>query len=519
MKYRKNSKESEVIDWKKLQNGSDIRGVAIETGNEKVNLSPEIASMIGSAFVKWLCEKKGINAKDIKIAVGMDSRISASILKNGIICGISKLNSTPFDAGLASTPAMFMSTIFDEFKCDGAVMITASHLPFNRNGFKFFTSDGGLEKKDISKLLADAEQEKPHIDENIAYKKIDLMGRYSNLFIEKIRTGINSKIDYDKPLTGMKIAVDAGNGAGGFFAEKVLKQLGADTSGSRFLDPDGMFPNHEPNPENDKAMDAIKDAVIQSGSDLGIIFDTDVDRAAIVGGSGEIINRNRLIALAAAIVLEEHPNTTIVTDSVTSDGLTLFIEKNLCGKHHRFKRGYKNVINEAQRLNSIAEECHLAIETSGHGAIKENYFLDDGAYLVAKIIIMAAKLNNQGQSIMILFNGLIEPVEEEEFRVKLLGSNFTTQGESVINDLKDYVQTINGWSIVPNNFEGIRISCKSENEKGWFLLRLSLHDPVLPLNIESEVSGGVKTITKKIIEFLKNIDKIDYAQIVEYIGE
>ncbi|MCL1864737.1 MAG: phosphomannomutase/phosphoglucomutase [Spirochaetes bacterium] len=505
------------IDWKKLQNGSDIRGVAVESADEKVNLSPEIASMIGSAFVKWLCEKKSIDAKDVKIAVGTDSRISGTILKNGIMRGILSLNSSPFDAGLASTPAMFMSAIFEEFKCDGAVMVTASHLPFNRNGFKFFTSDGGLEKNDISKILAIAEHEKPYSDENVTCKKIDLMDRYSNLFIEKIRSGINSRINYNSPLKGMKIAVDAGNGAGGFFVDRVLKPLGADTSGSRFLDPDGMFPNHEPNPENNKAMDAIKDAVIQSGSDLGIIFDTDVDRAAIVDGSGEIINRNRLIALAASIVLDEHPNTTIVTDSVTSDGLTLFIEKNLCGRHHRFRRGYKNVINEALRLNNLGEECHLAIETSGHGALKENYFLDDGAYLVAKIIIMAARLNENSKSIMTLLKGLIEPVEEEEFRVKLLDDNFTAQGESIIESLKDYLQSINGWSIVPNNFEGIRISCRSENEKGWFLLRLSLHDPVLPLNIESEISGGVKTISKKIAEFLKSINKIDYSQISEYI--
>jgi phosphomannomutase len=507
------------IDFKKLQNGSDIRGVAIEHGNEKVNLSPEIASMIGSAFTKWLCEKKGMDVKDIKIAIGTDSRISGHSLKNGIISGILSLNAAPLDAELASTPAMFMSTIFSEFKCDGAVMITASHLPFNRNGFKFFTAEGGLEKNDISKILAIAEQEKPYMDENVTCKKIDLMNSYSNLFIEIIRKGINSKTDYNRPLKDMKIAVDAGNGAGGFFVEKVLNPLGADTSGSRFLDPDGLFPNHEPNPENNEAMDAIKDAVIQSNSDLGIIFDTDVDRAAIVDSSGEIINRNKLIALAAAIVLEDHPNTTIVTDSVTSDGLTVFIEKILHGKHHRFKRGYKNVINEALRLNSIGEECHLAIETSGHGAIKENYFLDDGAYLAAKIIIMAAKLNEQGKSIITLLNGLTEPVEEEEFRIKLLDNNFTAQGESIINNLKDYVKSINGWSIVPNNFEGIRISCRSENEKGWFLLRLSLHDPVLPLNIESEVSGGVKLISKKITEFLKNIEKIDYAQLAEYIGE
>ena len=102
---------------------------------------------------------------------------------------------------------------------------------------------------------------------------------------------------------------------------------------------------------------------------------------------GNELNRNRLIALISAIVLKEHPGSTIVTDSITSDGLTEFIEQDLQGIHQRFKRGYKNVINEAIRLNQECQESWLAIETSGHGAMKENYFLDDGAYLVTKLVI------------------------------------------------------------------------------------------------------------------------------------
>jgi len=508
------------IDLKKLQNGSDIRGIAIDSGDEKMNLSPEIASMIASAFVKWLSESEKKDKKNLKIAVGMDSRITGPELKKGIISGIVNSGGKAFDCGLASTPAMFMSTVIEEFSCDGAVMVTASHLPFNRNGFKFFTSGGGLEKEDIKKILSIASSEKDLYNKNISCGTIDLMDRYSDIFIEKIRKGINSKSDYAEPLRGMKIAVDAGNGAGGFFVDKVLVPLGADASGSRFLEPDGKFPNHEPNPENGAAMESIRDAVIKSGSDFGIIFDTDVDRAAVVDGSGTIINRNTLIALASAIVLEEHPGSTIVTDSVTSDGLTEFIEKNLGGKHHRFKRGYKNVINESIRLNSIGEESHLAIETSGHGALKENYFLDDGAYLAVKIIIMAAKLKSErGESVMILLRGLTQPVEEEEFRVKLLANDFASQGESIIETLKDYAGRINGWSIAPNSYEGLRVSCTGENQRGWFLLRLSLHDPVLPLNIESEVAGGVKEIAKSLSEFLRSIDMIDYSKIMEYIAD
>jgi phosphomannomutase len=509
-----------VIDWKKLQNGSDIRGIAIESADEKINLSPEIASIIAASFVKWLCDIKKCEAGELKIAVGMDSRITGPDLKKGIISGIVKSGSTAFDCGLASTPAMFMSTVIEEFSCSGAVMITASHLPFNRNGFKFFTPEGGLEKSDIKKILDIASAEQPTAVDDFQTKSINLMDKYSEIFIDKIRSGINSRDNYAKPLAGMKIAVDAGNGAGGFFAEKVLLPLGADTSGSRFLEPDGRFPNHEPNPENSDAMESIRDAVLQSGADLGIIFDTDVDRAAVVDASGAIINRNILIALAASIVLEEHPGTTIVTDSVTSDGLTVFIENHLGGKHHRFKRGYKNVINEAIRLNSEGEECHLAIETSGHGALKENYFLDDGAYLIAKIIIMAARLRiESGKSIMNSVEELIQPVEEEEFRVKLLDNDFVRQGESIMTALKDFISRNEGWSIAPKSFEGVRVSCSADNQKGWFLLRLSLHDPVLPLNVESEVAGGVKEITQRIAGFLKSIDKIDYSRILEYIAE
>ena len=93
-----------------------------------------------------------------------------------------------------------------------------------------------------------------------------------------------------------------------------------------------------------------------------------------------------LVALAAAIALENNEGGTIVTDSVTSAGLTEFINETLGGTHRRFKRGYKNVIDESIRLCREGVNSPLAIETSGHAAFRENYFLDDGAYLIVKII-------------------------------------------------------------------------------------------------------------------------------------
>lgn len=508
------------MDWKKLQNGSDIRGVAIERGDEKVNLTPETAYILGSVFVKWLSENSGLSADSIKVSIGTDSRITGPDLKKAFIAGAASMGASLYDCGMASTPAMFMSTVIEEFSCHGAVMITASHLPYNRNGFKFFTSKGSLEKGDISLLLKYAsDSEFPTIVPDTKTESIPLMERYCAIFTDMIRSGVNRKDNFDMPLSGMRIVVDAGNGAGGFFADKILKPLGADIEGSVFLEPDGMFPNHEPNPENSEAMESIKNAVLDSRADLGIIFDTDVDRSAIVDSSGFIINRNSLIALISAIVLEEHPGTTVVTDSVTSEGLRVFIEDRLGGKHHRFKRGYKNVINEAVRLNNEGEECHLAIETSGHGALKENYFLDDGAYLAARLIIRAAriKLENKG-SILYLIKDLVQPVEEVEFRINLLEEDFASQGKMIINDLENYVKGIDEWTIAPVNYEGIRVTCGASAGNGWFLLRLSLHDPVLPLNIESDSGGGTAFIAGKLAEFFNTYDNISYEKMLKYIS-
>jgi len=408
----------------------------------------------------------------------------------------------------------------DEFRCSGSVMITASHLPYNRNGFKFFTPAGGLEKEDITALLVKAEQLlSDDLVPDTRSTVMPLMEAYSAFLREMILKGINGN-DSEVPLSGMKIIVDAGNGAAGFFAEKVLLPLGADITGSQFLDPDGMFPNHEPNPENIEAMKSIRKAVLSSKADLGIIFDTDVDRAAIVDSNGTIINRNSLIALISSIVLEEHPGTTVVTDSVTSDGLADFINIKLGGRHHRFKRGYKNVINEAIRLNSSGEECHLAIETSGHGAIKENYFLDDGAYLVVKVISKFARLKKeQNRDLMSLIGNLKQPVEEAEFRISLLEKDFAAQGKTIISSLDDFARTREGWSIVPDNYEGTRISFSHNSGKGWFLMRMSLHDPVIPINIESDTAGGTKNAATSICEFLERFNNIQYDSLISYISQ
>ncbi len=498
------------MDYKKLQNGSDIRGVALEgIEGQNVNLTEQACYDIGRGFALWLIKKTG--KKNLKVAIGRDSRLSGEQLTKWISTSLVNEGISVTDFKMASTPAMFMSTITEGYMFDGSIMVTASHLPFNRNGFKFFTKDGGVESSDIKEIIAFAESnEKTGLTKGEILDG-EFMSTYSKILADKIKKATGE----DLPLKGFKIVVDAGNGAGGFYVDKVLKPLGADTTGSRFLEPDGSFPNHIPNPENEEAMKSIMDAVKENKADFGIIFDTDVDRAGAVLFDGSDLNRNRIIAMLSAILLREHPGTTIVTDSITSTGLADFI-KEKGGVHHRFKRGYRNVINESIKLNNNGQDSQLAMETSGHGALKENYFLDDGAYLVTKLLIELSRGKKEGYTLESLIATLKEPKESKEFRMNILLDDFKVYGQKVIDDLSEYAKAQKGWAIAPNNYEGIRVNFDKEHGNGWFLLRLSLHDPLLPLNIESDEEGGVVKIASALIKFIEKYDKLDFKALKDF---
>ena len=505
------------LDYRKLQNGSDIRGISMDgVEGENPNLGKEETFRLTRGFVMWLSDKIRKEPEELTISVGTDSRITKDFLKEAVIETLIHIGVKVLDAGMASTPAMFMSTLFEEYKCDGAIMITASHLPFNRNGFKYFDKTGGLNKEDITEIISYAQSE--IVIENIRMtdtydtnppEKIDLIETYCDYLMAKIALDVNHPKHPEKPLKGLKIVVDAGNGAGGFYATRILKPLGADITGSQFLEPDGRFPNHIPNPEDKDAMKSISDAVIKNKADLGLIFDTDVDRISAVDSSGKEISRNKIVAMAAALIAQDYPGTTVVTDSITSDQLTEYLEKCLGLKHLRFKRGYKNVINKSIELNENGIDSQLAIETSGHAAYKENFFLDDGAYLATKIVIKLAKLHMAGEKIDVILSSLEEPLESTEVRLKIEGNDFSSYADSVLEGFRFWAmdRENKGIEVVEPNYEGIRLNINLPEVEGWCLLRKSLHDPILPLNIEVN-KGKCETILSMVLAHLSNYQKI-----------
>lgn len=276
------------MTYQHLRTESDVRAVAMENPEgQPIRLTPQAVYDIACGFARFVSEKCNKPLDQLRIAVAQDCRLSGPILMPHLQQGLVDMGATVFDCGLSTTPSMFMSTVTPGFLYDAAVMMTASHLPPDRNGLKFFTAQGGTGNQDMIDILTLAEagcETKTADPQPIV--QVDFLSEYARQLVDMVRKGANAQ-DYDHPLAPFRILVDAGNGVGGFFVEKVLKPLGADTTGSQFLEPDGRFPNHMPNPEDDEALRSVSQAVRDHRVDLGIIFDTDCDRAAVINSDGE----------------------------------------------------------------------------------------------------------------------------------------------------------------------------------------------------------------------------------------
>jgi phosphomannomutase len=190
------------------------------------------------------------------------------------------------------------------------------------------------------------------------------------------------------------------------------------------------------------------------------------------------------------------------------------------GRHHRFKRGYKNVINEAIRLNKAGEYTPLAIETSGHAALIENYFLDDGAYLITRLLIALAKVSKEGKTLSDLIADLEIPQEAREIRLRFQdGCDFKALGQQLLKEFEARATVLSYAKLAPDNHEGCRVCYDKDNGDGWALIRLSLHDPVLPINVESNSKGGNLKIVTDLYEALKNYDFLDLTPMQKALDE
>ena len=130
-----------------------------------------------------------------------------------------------------------------------------------------------------------------------------------------------------------------------------------------------------------------------------------------------------------------------------------------------------------------------------------------------------AQLKKEGKKLEDMLSGLAEPKESMEFRMNITTEDFRAYGQKIIDELTAYSKTAPGWHCAPDNHEGIRASFDKNDGDGWFLLRLSVHDPLMPLNIESDSEGGVRIIARKLCDFLEKYEYLDTAPLKEWLAE
>ena len=234
----------------------------------------------------------------------------------------------------------------------------------------------------------------------------------------------------------------------------------------------------------------------------------------------EPLNRNRLIALLGVIFGTSSPGCTIVTDSTTSEGLNAFLE-GLGLRHFRYLRGYANVIGKARELTkSGTANAEVAIETSGHCAMRENGYVDDGTYTACKVIGLLARTTSSsgdGRPLLDLISDLDELPFDEEFRIKVTdGSLATTTSifERVTRSLAEKCDAGagNNWSLDGDNLEGVRVRLSSG---GFFMIRQSLHDPVMSMQVESiSEEEAREKVLKPLLELLSQYESLDYSTLV-----
>ena len=303
------------------------------------------------------------------------------------------------------------------------------------------------------------------------------------------------------------------------------------------IEPDSEFPNGVPNPEDKEMVKQTISRCEEVNADIGIMLDTDADRCGfVIPGTTdqsqgicqnyEPLNRNRLIALLSVIFSSSSPGCSIVTDSVTSEGLTTFLEENLGLKHVRYLKGYANVINKAKELTSARKEnAEMAIETSGHCAMHENGYLDDGTYTAVKVIGLLARmkrsqhltgLSSSKLTLLDLIKDLKEMDIVDELRMNVKDGSIasTTTLFDLICDELTNLSNLNelSWEIDRDNLEGIRIRTIL-TDGGFFMLRKSLHDPIISLQIEaanveqcrSEIIAPLREVLSR-MEAMKGLD-------------
>jgi phosphomannomutase/phosphoglucomutase len=441
----------------------DVRGVYPTDLNEKIALK------MGKAFG---------TLNPGKIIVGNDVRLSSPSLKKELIKGLISTGCDVIDIGMVTTPMVIFST--KHLKCDGGVMVTASHNPKEFNGFKFNDSNAVpiSYESGLNKIQEIFDEEKFSTGSGKVIKK-NILKEYSEFLLNKI--DMKNSVD-------MKIVVDAGNASPGSIYPKVLRKIGVDVH-ELYCEPDGNFPNHQPDPTKKENMVDLQRKVLDIGANLGFAYDGDGDRLGVVDKNGKNLEPNKIFALLIKQALESKPNSKIVYDVLSS----MMIE-DIIRKHNGIpvvsKVGHTYI---TQRM--VGENAVLAGELSGHYYFEETFCSDDALFASLKLIEFLTKsgrkLNEHFKDLPRYYSqvseGMRVPIKESE--------KF-----SFIENLKEELRK-KGYKI--DTLDGVKIIF----EDGWALLRSTHTESKISVVYESRSKEGFRKIEKFINDIVGRIPR------------
>ncbi|MDD5772863.1 MAG: phosphomannomutase/phosphoglucomutase [bacterium] len=420
----------------------DIRGIYPSELNE------ENAYKIGQAFVQFLGKRE--------IVVGYDMRLSAHVLFDALSKGIVDAGGTVIDIGMVLTP--MVSFAVGRYGFGGGIMITASHNPKQYNGFKLcrekaipINYDTGIQE--LEKMAGIPGKAAKGVVKGKIIKK-NIMDDYIDFL-----TG------FAKDIKPFKIAIDAGNGMGGVTMPLIFKKIPGKIF-PLFFEPDGSFPNHEPNPLKPENKIDLQNEIIKRGADLGVAYDGDADRAAFVDNKGELIGNDLITALLAGEVLKKNPGAGIIYDIRSSWAVKEEIEK-YGGRPIVSRVGHAFMKQKLRDENGV-----FGGELSGHYYFKDAYFTDNAE--LAMIFLLNLMSANPGKTL----NDLLKPVRRY-FQSGEINSEVKDKDAKIAELKKIYskgkISEIDGVSV--------------EYPAWWFNVRKSNTEPILRLNVEAKTEA------------------------------
>ena len=442
----------------------DIRGIYPEEVNEKV------AFKIGKAVVKFLGKKNPY------IVVGRDNRLSSPILSKSLKKGILNQGGNVIDIGLSTTP-MFYFAVW-KYNYDGGIISTASHNPPEYNGFKItkekaisIGKENGLEK---IKKLALKEVGKIKLKKDNGKK-----GRIKKLNVLKEYLDFNfSQIDIGK-IKNLKIGIDTANAVSGILIKELTKYLPCKIY-HLFSKLDGRFPNHLPNPLEEKNIKELKKIVKQKKLDLGIAFDGDGDRIIFVDEKGSAIPADLILALISEILLRQKRGQKILYNVCSSNIIKDVVKEN-GGVPIMGKIGHTFIKKRMRK-----EDVFFAGEFSGHYFLGAPYFFEVPLFVLFKVL---EEISQRDKTI----SQLVRP-----FQKYFHSGQINMKVEDKKKKLKELEEKFKKGRI--SHLDGLRVDFKN----WWFNARISHTEALLRLVLEAKTKNLMKEKKKEIIKIISS---------------